>query len=82
MLEAVCAVLRRPKAREPRAQAELVVALLKAMGGTNGNLPSLVEVAVQLGIAHQSAYRTLAVLETKGVVRRARAPTCQAEIRL
>jgi len=71
MLDAVCAVLRRPGAREPIGQARVVIALLQAMGGLNGHAPSLVDIATKLGLVHQTVYRRVAVLEAKGVVRRA-----------
>lgn len=70
-IEAVVEVLRSSEiARTPGAQAALVVALLRAMGGPLGVMPNLVDIATELGICHQRAYRMLGVLEGKGVVKR------------
>lgn len=72
-VDAVCRVLRlSTPARTPQAQAALVVALLRAMGGPCGVMPSLVDIATELGVCHQRVYRTLAALEERGVVRRSR----------
>lgn len=69
--EAVVAALwqapHRPQGR-PEAQIALVCALIAAMGGTQGQQPDLRAIAERLGVGHQRVYRTLRVLEAKGVV--------------
>lgn len=70
-LDTVAAALwrkpRRPQGR-PEAQIALVCALLGAMGGRRGAQPDLRAIADRLGVGHQTLYRTLRVLEAKGVV--------------
>lgn len=65
--EAVRETLRRAD-----AQAALVCALLDAMGGTLGLQPSLADIAAALRVSRTSLYRTLCVLEGRGVVVRHR----------
>jgi DNA-binding GntR family transcriptional regulator len=70
-VEAVVAALwqapHRPQGR-PEAQIALVCALIAAMGGTQGQQPDLRAIAGRLGVGHQRVYRTLRLLEAKGVV--------------
>ena len=57
----------RPQGR-PEAQIALVRALISAMGGTLGQQPDLRAIAERLGVGHQRVYRTLRLLEAKGIV--------------
>lgn len=69
--DAVVAALWQPPQRQqtrPEAQIALVCALIGAMGALRGAQPDLRALAERLGVGHQSLYRTLRVLEAKGVV--------------
>lgn len=64
----------------PDKQVALLGALIEAMGGRVGPQPDLASIAAALGLTHQSLYRMLRALETKGVLVRTRQATL--EIRL